>query len=170
MAPRKIGELDHNKLLRLLNYNPETGVLTRAVTTSSRAKEGDVAGDLDGKGYLRLCVAGKRYLAHRVAWFYHYGEWPSGELDHINGQTTDNRIENLREASRAQNLWNTRMHSTNRQGMKGVSVSCSGKKYRARIFLNGKEKHLGVFTTVKEANAAYEAAARKNFGEFARAS
>lgn len=138
----KEGPLTQDRLRELLHYDPETGLFIRRVTTAARATAGTIAGDMDSKGYWRLRVDRKRYLAHRLAWFYVHGEWPE-EIDHINCKRTDNRLCNLRPAT-------------------------SGR-WRASIYVDGKSKWLGVYDTPEEANAAYSRAAIKYFGQFARA-
>lgn len=115
-------------------------------------------------GYL-LIVLGKRYyLAHRLAWYLSTGEWPP-HLDHANGDKTDNRIENLRPATKQQNAFNQKLRSTNRSGFKGVYFDRRRNKWRAEIsgkFLGGN------FLTREDAHTAYVAAAAKLQGEFMR--
>jgi hypothetical protein len=125
-------------------------------------------GGIDGKGYWRLGVDYVRHSAHRLAWLYVYGEWPEGEVDHINLIRTDNRIANLRLATTALNKRNTRVRKNNLVGFKGVSWHACSRRWRSRIYLNGKEVNLGLYDTPEEANAAYLAAAREHFGDFAR--
>lgn len=150
-----------DRLHEVLDYNPETGVFTRRVT-----RPGRVAGSVNSTGYLQIEIGGRTYCAHRLAWLYTYGEWPPNELDHINRNKSDNRISNLRPATRQQNCWNTRRHFKTKP--KGVSFEPQrrGKKYRASIQGRERRLSLGLFNTAEEAHAAYKAAALTLFGEF----
>lgn len=163
-------DLTLERLKYLVHYNPTTGMFTRLVATSGRASVGSICGDTDSKGYWRLRVDGRRYLAHRLAWFYMTGEWPKGEVDHKNRERTDNRWSNLRDSDTFTNKRNTPAYKNNRVGFKGVSWHTCSKKWRARIRIDGTEMNLGLFDTPEEANAAYAKAAKRYFGEFARAS
>ncbi|MCK9994454.1 MAG: hypothetical protein Dbin4_02974, partial [Alphaproteobacteria bacterium] len=102
----KMAELTQSRLKELLHYDPDTGVFTRRVQTSSNARVGDVAGCLHPEGYRHIQIDGKRYAAHRLAWLYMTGEWPTNQLDHLNGVRDDNRWGNLREATHGQNQQN----------------------------------------------------------------
>lgn len=117
-------------------------------------------------GYFVGRILGKSYLAHRVVWALHYGEWPEIGIDHKNGNTTDNRIENLRLASQSENNMNTKRRSDNRSGVKGVFWSKLSKKWCAQIAINGRGKHLGYYTDIDDAAEVYKRAAEKYFGEF----
>lgn len=145
------------RLRELLHYDPETGVFTNRVVRP-RTVLGAVAGGHDSYGYITISVDVRRYLAHRLAWLYVYGEWPSKNLDHINGVRDDNRIANLREATQAQNLQNRAAASIGRSGVLGVGWDSSRKKWVASIKHQGKARHLGRFSTVEGAQAAYLAA------------
>ena len=103
-----------------LHYDPETGLFTWLISPSQRAPKGSVAGTLNDAGYLLIGFEGKRYRAHRLAWLYMTGEWPSSEIDHRNTNRRDNRWENLREASGSQNQWNQQKRTDNTSGVKGV--------------------------------------------------
>jgi hypothetical protein len=92
---------------------------------------------------------------------------PTHLLDHINGSKSDNRLSNLREATKAQNGANTRLSVNNSSGYKGVRWHTAAKKWVAKIKINYKSIHLGLFTDIEDAAAAYQAAALKYFGEFA---
>lgn len=162
-------ELTVERLRFLIRYEPETGKFFRKVSTAARSLEGSECGDIDGKGYIRLRVDGRRYIGHRLAWFYMTGAWPADEVDHINRCRTDNRWCNLRLATKSLNKRNTSVRRNNRVGFKGVSWHKDAKRWRSRIYINGKEKNLGLYDTPEAANAAYEAAALLYFGEFARA-
>lgn len=117
------------------------------------------AGVINGKGYWQVHVRYKSYLAHRLAWLLHYGEWPTKQIDHINGIRGDNRIVNLREATLEQQRANSRGWS--KRGMlKGVQQH--GPSFQAHF----RKKALGTYPTAELASAAYMAAATLAFGEF----
>ena len=146
-------------LRELIDYNPKTG---RFTWKEYGPKEFGRAGSRDPNGYVKITVKGRSYLGHRLAWLYVYGVWPTDEIDHINGKPWDNRIENLRAATRRQNIQSRRMNRANRSGFKGV---CRFRdKWRSTV----QGKHLGLFATAEEAHLAYCVAARELFGEFAK--
>ena len=151
-------ELTAEQLRSILHYSPETGIFTWKVRTSNGVKAGDVAGCSSGGGYLRITVLSRLYQAHRLAWLYVYGEWPKGQIDHINRIRTDNRIANLREVSHKQNLQNAGKYSHNTSGHSGVVWNKRASKWLARIAHNQKQIHLGCFNTIEEAIAARKAA------------
>ena len=128
---------------------------------------GQICGNLHHTGYTRISIKKKSYLAHRLAWFYVHGVWPS-EIDHRNGRKSDNRIANLRSATRNKNLANKPKHPLNTSGYKGVIWEKRRRKWMAIISVNGKQKYLGLFDDPKVAHGAYCAAAVQAFGEFAR--
>ena len=147
----------------LLDYCPETGLLTRKVSLSRSVKIGDVAGYAHPtKGYVSLFVDGVRYKAHRIAWLMYFGKWPSGQIDHINGNPADNRIANLRDVSNQTNSEN-KIHpkAGNTSGLLGVSWMSAANKWRAQIAIKRKVTYLGLFTSKEEAHAAYLAAKRQ---------
>lgn len=139
--------LTAEKLREELLYVPETGVFVRR-------KTGRVAGDKMKTGYWRVNVCGRRYTAHRLAWLYVTGKWPSHHIDHIDGDKTNNRLDNLRDVNRAQNLHNVaKPNCNNTIGLRGVSAHQG--KWRAQIMLNRKHIKIGCFDTPEEAHAAY---------------
>lgn len=145
------------ELRSLVHYDADTGIFTRL-----KSKRGDTVGKQMGTmtdiGYVLVWVAGKLQKAHRMAWLYTHGELPNLDIDHINGVKNDNRIVNLRLASRAENNQNRRNHNKNNSNrVIGVTRNKFGK-YVAAITLNYKAIHLGCFDTIEEAAAAYRKA------------
>ena len=157
-------ELTAEYLRSVIHYDPATGIFTRKVSTSPRVKAGDVAGSIDSNGYLRIMVQSRSYLAHRLAWLYVYGEWPKLTIDHINRNTSDNRIANLRDISHKQNGQNASIRIDNTSGHPGVFWCGREGKWQGRICHNYKTTHLGYFTTLEDAIAARKAGELKYWG------
>ena len=164
-------------LRSILHYDQETGFFTwleRADLPEGAARNrwngrfpGQRAGYLKSfkhTSYLVIRINGQPYRAHRLAWLYVTGEWPSGEIDHEDGDGLHNWFINLRDATRAQNSGNTRRRSDNTSGFKGVGRK--GKRWVARVMIDGRKLHLGTHDTPEEAHVAYVEAAKKHFGEF----
>lgn len=108
----------------------------------------------DTYGYKFGAIFGKTYRAHRVIWALTFGDWPNGQIDHINGNRSDNRIENLRVVSNAENQRNSKIRSTNTSGAAGVSWNKQRAKWQARITVDCKRMHLGYFDSLDEAKTA----------------
>lgn len=147
-------------LMHALKYNRRTGVFTWRNPTSRKVKRGDVAGTLHSKGYWIITVRGKAFLAHRLAWAFCHGRWPSQDVDHKNGIRLDNRLANLRDVSRQVNLLNQLGPSKNNKlGVLGVSQCRS--KFKAQITFNGHNTYIGVYDTLEEASKAYKEAKKR---------
>jgi hypothetical protein len=152
------------KLKEYLHYCPKTGMFTWVKPTGKRVKCGDVAGRIAINGYWQTKINYVSYLNHRLAWFYTFGVWPKEQLDHINCDRADNRLCNLREATRSQNIRNSGLRKDSVSGIKGVRYT--GTKWMARIRYNGKLRCLGQFDTAEEAAARYKAFAEAIHKEF----
>lgn len=146
--------LTQEYLKEIISYDKDSGLISWIKPTSKRARKGSYATGKDSGGYLRVGINGVRYRIHRIVWLYVYGKWPEKLIDHINGVKTDNRIENLRDASCSMNIQNVRKaRSDNKNGTLGVTNV--GKKWRAKININGECKHVGYFYTKELAHEAY---------------
>lgn len=161
-------ELTQARLKELLHYNPDEGVFTWRVRRKGTRSD-QVAGGKQSCGYVEIRIDGKRHLAHRLAFLYVTGAVPSGPVDHINHNRSDNRWGNLREATVSQNLGNARLSKRNKSGHKGVYWDKRDGRWLAHIGMNGRVKRLGRFTDINDAISAYTAAAQSHFGEFANA-
>jgi len=149
-----------HRLKEVLDYNPETGVFTWR-KTNNQINKGAIAGSPSSCGYIRFTVDGMRYAAHRLAWLYVYGEYPETDIDHVNRIRSDNRISNLRTASRAENCQNASKRKSNSSGVVGVCWNIGHKKWQARIMHNGKSIHLGYYEKIEDAASARLSAKRK---------
>lgn len=149
-----------DRLHKKLHYDPETGIFTWRFSTGG-ARRGSVAGGVNGEGYWQIWFDGRNHQAHRLAWFYMTGAWPSEEVDHKDGVRDNNRWGNLREASKAQNAQNRKTPITNRSGFIGADLHAASGLWRSQIQVSGRKIHLGTFQTAEEASAAYLAAKRE---------
>lgn len=158
------GLITHEELLRIFDYCPLTGIFRWKVDRENSVKAGNIAGCKDkSRGYIKFTIKingkVKTYLGHRLAWFYVYGIWPKGLIDHKDTINDHNWIDNLREATSQQNNRNKGITKSNSTGFKGVNPGKNGK-FRAYICL-------GSFDTKEEAAKAYRQAALKLHGKFA---
>lgn len=153
---------------RIWRYDPETGHFFWLIKPKYDVEIGSRSGSFDSR-YWRLRWRGKTYKASRVAWLMMMGEWPKDQVDHINGVKTDDRFENLRDASPQENARNKGVRKNNKLGIKGVYFSEKIGKYVAQLNLSGSKKssHLGLFSTKEEAKACYDSAVQKHHGKFA---
>lgn len=157
--------IDRERLKEVLDYDPMSGIFTWKVG-KRKVKKGAIAGNKRKDGYVLIKVDYKRYYAHRLAWLYVYGEWPKAEIDHINGDPRDNRIENIRPANRSQNAANIGPQSNNTSGVRGVYKHSYGNSWVAQIQHNGKYIYLGSYKTLQEAKDAYNNASLRLKGEY----
>jgi hypothetical protein len=151
--------LNWDRLKELLHYDHDTGVFTWRKDKCS-VKAGSIAGGKTCNGYITISIDGTAILAHRLAWFYCFKEWPEKGIDHINRDRSDNRLDNLREADQTLNNYNNSIRKDNTSGYKGVYLHGSG--YRARVVNKGKNYNLGTFETAEEANEAVLSYKNKN--------
>lgn len=153
-------DFDVELLKACFDYNPESGLLTWKIS-SGQSSKGSTAGRIGMAGYLKLCLHGRHYVAHRVAWAIHYGSQPPEIIDHINQDKTDNRISNLRDGTCAVNQQNQqRPHSRNKTSQY-LGVSRFNGYWRAKIYHKGKYIFLGYFDSEIAASEAYIVAKRK---------
>lgn len=157
-------DLMAERLREVLSYDPETGIFRWNIRPNTRIRVGAIAGRIHRDGHRIICIAGRQFYAHRLAFFYVHGRWPT-LIDHKDRNPDNNRIDNLREATPAQNAANSRRR--NLSGFRGAYFYAG--KFNASIAVNGRAKHLGRFNTAEEAHFAYLKAARELHGEFVRA-
>lgn len=150
------------RLRDVLAYDQETGIFTRRISLTRRIKVGDVAGGPDRNGHIRIQVDGRLYAAHRLAWLYMTGSWPSHDVDHIDGRRANNSFANLRDVSKAANQQNQRHpHARGTTGYLGVTFNKARGKFQAQIGTKERCKYLGLFPSAAQAHAAYLTAKRQ---------
>ena len=147
-------------------FNYKAGALYWNVRPSRAVKIGDRAGSVDSSGYRVVRVKGRVFREHQIIYFIIYGCRPEA-IDHINGDRTDNRIENLRAANKSTNGMNSKTRSNNTSGVKGVSWKAELNKWFAQLKANGKYVWSAYFNTLEEAATAIAAAREQHHGEFA---
>lgn len=154
------------RVRELLDYDPESGRLIWKVGTG-RCVRGSEAGAIGKNGYRVIGIDGTCFLSHRLVWLHVYGSLPETDIDHIDRSRSNNRLTNLREASRAQNNGNSGLMRTNTSGKRGVSFERSRNKWAAYIWRGNRKYHLGYFSSCDDAGRAYDHAAAEYFGDFA---
>lgn len=161
--------ITHERLKEVLSYSPVTGEFIWLCATARKITPGDKAGTLSkSTGYFYITIDNVRHAAHRWAWFYMSGEMPKDQIDHINCDRTDNRFDNLREATLTENNRNRSRRKTNTSGHKGVYWHIAAGKWAASICVDCRTLHLGLFTDIEEAARVRRAAENEHFGKFAR--
>ena len=157
-------ELTADRLRAVLSYDPQSGQFRR-LTTSGGKPVGSIAGSLHYLGYVKIRIDNKFHLAHRLAWLYVHGQWPTAQIDHINGLKADNRIANLREATHSENGQNRPLQKNNTSGVAGVCWDSRNCHWQARIRVSNKVINLGTFADFSDAVAA-RLAAKPKFHKF----
>jgi len=142
--------MTQKELKGLLHYDENTGVFRWVVNKNSRARKGGIAGTSHNAGYISITANYKRFLAHRLAWFYVHGVFPK-EIDHINRDRMDNRLCNLRSVTRTENNLNRGDKTKNISGVIGVEWNKGKGKWHSRIKRNKKQSHIGYFDCLQEA-------------------
>jgi hypothetical protein len=145
--------LTHEDINYAISYDSKTGVMKWKNGVNIRYIGND-AGSINKAGYVDIAYKGWRLYGHRVAWLLVYKEWPSNHVDHINGNRSDNRIENLRVATNQENSKNSKRHKGNTSGVTGVYWSKRANKWQAYICVDGKQTYLGVFKYLEDAERA----------------
>lgn len=150
--------INQESLKEILRYSQETGVFTWIKSRGPKAASGSMAGSTHYSGYRKVCISGRVYLAHRLAWLAFHGRWPTDQLDHINGIRDDNRIENLREVSNRDNGRNQATPKNNTSGAIGVHWHKLKRKWQASIRVDGKRVFLGRYEEFTDAVSARKSA------------
>jgi hypothetical protein len=179
MAKPRLNYITTASQLRVrLDYDPATGIFTwhkrkpiwpYDLTWNSRYA-GNTAGSTDRKNRVVIKINGVPYFAHRLAWVWMTGEWPDLEIDHHDGNPSNNRWSNLRVATSSQNSMNSRLRSDNTSGFKGVYWDRRCQRWHAQVMLSNKRRSLGHFDTPEAAKLARDAAADLLHGAFSRSS
>lgn len=149
----KRNTLTHERACKVFKYDPHTGGLYWRINLGTRAKAGVRAGNIYGRktGYYQVCVDGDNLLVHRLVWLIHYGKMPQHDIDHINGNGLDNRIENLRDVPNVINRKNCRRRIDNQSGITGINWNKKAGKWMVQIGVLGKNKYQGLFSDLGEA-------------------
>jgi hypothetical protein len=158
---------DIEEIRKLLHYCPKTGIFTWKQKRGGKATQGMRAGTTGSRGYEMIALHKTRFRSHRLAFALVTGRWPTNEIDHINGDTSDNRWDNLREATRSQNMQNIGARKTNITGIKGISWSKGKGKWHARTRDGEKEIHVGYYDTLQEAALAVKNKREELHGNYA---
>jgi hypothetical protein len=158
-------DLSLSLVLEMLEYQPETGALLQR-KARPKVKVGSLAGVVTPYGYRYIQLQGRKYAAHRLIWYIEHGSFPPHDIDHIDGNKLNNKITNLREATRKQNCENKGAQKNNKLGIRGVSYNQRLRKYVAQIQHNGINQYIGLYTDPQEASKAYEEVAKSLFTHY----
>jgi len=137
--------LSQSELKKHIHYNPDTGIITRILSTSNRVKVGSVCDNKNNFGYIRVGICGRRYQAHTVIWLYMTGKFPKKQVDHMNHIRDDNRWCNLREVTSRENSLNCKLSKNNTSGFSGVSWNPLNNNWRVRVMVLGETINVGSY-------------------------
>ena len=154
--------ITQSELKEILHYNPYSGLFIWNIS-KGKCKKGFVAGTIRKPGYIQIGIKGYYYQAHRLVWLYIHGSFPDNHIDHIDHNGLNNRLNNLREATRSENMQNKIKAQQNNKstGLLGAFKHTNRNSFIAQIRINGEQKYLGTFKTAQEAHEAYIKAKRK---------
>jgi hypothetical protein len=162
-------EISQVQLREVLDYNPDTGIFRWKIKSSKSLSIGETAGCTRADGYVTIQYNAIPYLAHRLAWVYTHGELPSTSIiDHVDGNPSNNKLNNIRVCAPTQNQQNRRVNSNSISGFKGVSWVEERQKWKARTWLKRKYYFLGYFDTKEDAIKAHQSFCITYHGEFYR--
>ena len=161
---------DLSELRDRLRYDAETGHLYWVAPKSNRLRPGQRAGCKMVNGYQKIALYQEQMYIHHIVWYLTHGEWPTEMIDHINGDRSDNRVENLRLANQSQQNFNMGLRESNKTGVTGVAICSKTGRFRAYLTLGRKQIYLGNHVTLDAAVAARKEAEAKYCGEFRRVS
>ena len=147
--------ITQERLKELVSYDPETGVFVWLQDNGTKAKAGDIAGRVDFYGYIKIHADGCSYSAHRLAWLYMTGQFPKMNVDHKNGDRSDNRIANLRDVPQQINCQNHRKQNGQKKELIGACFDKATGKFKAQIMHKGVNFHIGRVDTEELAHSAY---------------
>jgi hypothetical protein len=153
-----------DRLREVVYYDPDSGSFTWHFTHGPARAGAAAALPNKGDRYKRICIDGRRYKAHRLAWMYVYGVWPAGFIDHINGDGLDNRIANLRDVNPKENIHNERRARANNKSSDLIGAwrtSNNPNIWTTKVVLRGKPHYVGNFASAEAAHAAYVELKRK---------
>ena len=161
--------MDTIKLKKCIKYNKETGeiIWINTISPKNKYRIGKTAGVINNRGYLTIQFNNKPYQAHRLIWWYVYGEEAPSDIDHIDGNRSNNKLSNLRLANKQQNQANARLRRDNSSGYRGIIWNKREQKFIANIRIDGVLHYLGRFDTAIEGHKAYKKAAKKAWGKYA---
>jgi len=142
--------LTQKRLKHCIEYNSESGIFLWKISLKS-VKKLSIGGCKGSDGYKRISIDHRRYMAHRLAWLYMTGEWPKGQIDHINHVRDDNRFENLRDVTMPENQRNRKINKSNTSGFTGVRFRKNKSKWEAQITINGECRFIGSFKNKNDA-------------------
>lgn len=159
--------LTQERLRIFLDYNPVTGIFKHRRGRSG-CRPGQIAGAITVQGYRTINVDGERFRAARLAWLYMTGTWPADHVDHIDGCPENDRWENLRAATRSENMRNTKLRINNSSGSRGVSWHKYRQQWHVRVTMHGRVHHVGYFDDFEKAKSARDTRANELHGAFAK--
>ena len=144
--------LSQDEVRQAFDYDPDSGLLKWKISPGTGVKAGQIAGSVHYRGYIQINYKRMNLLAHRVIWVYMTGKNPTEFIDHIDGNASNNKWINLREATNKQNQENRAQQANNSSGYRGVTYRKKEKRWQAQVQHNKKYVYLGCYATKEQAN------------------
>lgn len=157
--------ITQKQLKELFIYDPDTGILTNRIDRGRKSIAGSIVGSMGKCMYLQTFINSKRFLIHRIIFLYVNGYLPD-EVDHVDRNNVNNKIDNLRAATRSENQYNSKLRKDSKSGIKGVSWHKTSRLWLASLKVNGELKRFGYFWDKETAGQVIRIARIKYHGEF----